>query len=56
MKNKDNIPAELLALLQGSSNQFVSGLFDDFQVEDTKGRKRKTVLSKFKVIFQLLVA
>ena len=51
MKNKDNIPAELLAILQGSSNQFVSGLFEDFQVEDTKGRKRKTVLSKFKVQF-----
>ena len=48
-KNKDNVPHELIAMLQGSSNLFVSGLFEDLQVEDTKGRKRKTVLSKFKV-------
>ena len=52
MKNKDNIPQELMAMLQGSSNLFVSGLFEDFQVEDAKGRKRKTVLSKFKVCVQ----
>ena len=48
-KNKDNIPQELIGMLQGSSNSFISGLFNDFQAEDTMGRRRKTVLSKFKV-------
>ena len=48
-KNKDNIPQELIGMLQGSRNTFVSGLFEDFQVEDTMGWRRKTVLGKFKV-------
>ena len=48
-KNKDNIPQELIGMLRSSENSFISELFDDFQAEDTMGRRRKTVLSKFKV-------
>ncbi|XP_067650513.1 unconventional myosin-XIX-like isoform X2 [Haliotis asinina] len=48
-KNKDNIPMELVRLLQQSSNSFLSHLFEEFHTVEMSGRKRKTVLTKFKV-------
>ncbi|KAK3587120.1 hypothetical protein CHS0354_006760 [Potamilus streckersoni] len=57
-KNKDNIPVELVAMLQNSTNPFVSGLFKDYQTEDNSGmtKKKKTVLAKFKSSLDYLLA
>ncbi len=45
---QDNIPGELVELLQDSSNPFVASLFGDTELEQP-GKKKKTVLAKFKV-------
>ncbi|XP_013379051.1 unconventional myosin-XIX-like [Lingula anatina] len=46
-KNKDNVPAELVDMLKNSDNDFIASLFADFET-DQPGRKKKTVLAKFK--------
>lgn len=51
-KNRDNVPVELLGLLKSSTNPFIVELFSDYQTEDAPGKKKKTVLSKFKVSVQ----
>lgn len=43
-------------MLQTSNSEFVSELFYDFVLEDMKGRKRKTVLGKFKVSLDILLS
>ena len=43
------MPPELIDLLQHSRNEFISSLFSDFELEQAVGKKKKTVLSKFKV-------
>ncbi|XP_048252389.1 unconventional myosin-XIX-like isoform X1 [Haliotis rufescens] len=55
-KNKDNIPVELVRLLQQSDNAFLSHLFEEFHTVEMSGRKRKTVLTKFKVSLDGLLA
>ena len=45
---QDNVPPELIDLLQHSRNGFISSLFSDYELEQA-GKKKKTVLSKFKV-------
>ena len=48
---QDNIPAELLDLLQKSTNPFLAALFEGSETEaEQPGRKKKTVLAKFKVL------
>ncbi len=47
---QDNIPAELVELLERSANHFVSSLFVSRGNDaEPPGKKKKTVLSKFKV-------
>ncbi|KAI0230682.1 Unconventional myosin-XIX [Lamellibrachia satsuma] len=46
-KNKDNVPCELMELLRQSSNEFIGQLFAD-ETSEPPGRKKKTVLAKFK--------
>ncbi|XP_060581862.1 unconventional myosin-XIX-like isoform X2 [Ruditapes philippinarum] len=58
-KNRDNIPQELISMLRGSKNKFVSDLFNDFVTEEQQpGRtsKRKTVLGKFKTSLDSLMS
>ncbi|KAL4223752.1 Unconventional myosin-XIX [Mactra antiquata] len=55
-KNRDNIPQELVLMLQKSTNSFVSELFTGFMVEESTGRKRKTVLGKFKASLDSLMS
>jgi len=43
-------------MLRSSSTLFVSDLFQDYALEDVTGRKRKTVLGKFKVSLDGLMA
>ena len=45
---QDNVPPEFLDQLQSSSNSFVVELFKSFKT-DAPGKKKKTVLAKFKV-------
>ncbi|XP_076453180.1 unconventional myosin-XIX-like [Babylonia areolata] len=48
-KNKDDIPADLVSLLMASDNPFVHQLFASYtEPESPTGRKKKTVLTKFK--------
>ncbi|WAR03523.1 MYO19-like protein [Mya arenaria] len=55
-KNRDNIPQELVSLLASSTNEFVSGLFTDFTVDEGSGRRKKTVLGKFKAAMDSLMS
>lgn len=55
-KNRDNIPQEIVSLLQSSSITFVSDLFENYTIEDTSGRKKKTVLGKFKASLDALMS
>ena len=45
---QDNVPPELVEVLQNSHNSFVVSLLTDVTPEQP-GKKKKTVLSKFKV-------
>ncbi|XP_070204320.1 unconventional myosin-XIX-like isoform X2 [Littorina saxatilis] len=48
-KNKDDIPSDLVSLLTASDNGFVNQLFASYaEPESPAGRKKKTVLTKFK--------
>ncbi|XP_050410532.2 unconventional myosin-XIX [Patella vulgata] len=47
-KNKDNIPVELINLLKSSNNSFIQALFSTYQTTESPGKKKKTVLAKFK--------
>ncbi|KAK6190824.1 hypothetical protein SNE40_002603 [Patella caerulea] len=47
-KNKDNIPVELISLLKSSNNSFIQALFSTYQTVESPGKKKKTVLAKFK--------
>ncbi|XP_053376032.1 unconventional myosin-XIX-like isoform X2 [Mercenaria mercenaria] len=55
-KNRDNIPQELVCMLRDSKNKFISELFDKFVTEEQHGRKRKTVLGKFKASLDCLMS
>ncbi|CAH1800967.1 unnamed protein product, partial [Owenia fusiformis] len=55
-KNKDNVPLELLGLLQSSHDSMVEELFRESKSESLQpGKKKKTVLSKFKVSLDSLL-
>ena len=45
---QDNVPYELTELLRQSSNEFIGQLFAE-ETTEAPGRKKKTVLAKFKV-------
>ncbi|PVD32922.1 hypothetical protein C0Q70_08369 [Pomacea canaliculata] len=47
-KNKDDIPEDLVRLLSVSENPFVQELFANLVNTDSPGKKKKTVLIKFK--------
>ncbi|KAH3877396.1 hypothetical protein DPMN_001261 [Dreissena polymorpha] len=47
-KNRDSIPPEIVSMLANSSNQFISSLFSEMDIEEGTGKRRKTVLGKFK--------
>ncbi|KAK7474356.1 hypothetical protein BaRGS_00034404 [Batillaria attramentaria] len=47
-KNRDDVPPDLISLLLASENRFVQELFNNFLCEESPGKKKKTVLTKFK--------
>nr|KAG5690058.1 hypothetical protein BaRGS_016366 [Batillaria attramentaria] len=49
-KNRDDVPPDLISLLLASENRFVQELFNNFLCEESPGKKKKTVLTKFKMM------